>query len=76
MELVSSPHETLEEIEKDAGARACFVIARSYELGACKPAPRDAGRACVEMATRVLYISTAKHARCLWPSSQLQAPGS
>ena len=31
-ELVSPPHETPEEMEKDAGACTCFVIAMSWEL--------------------------------------------
>ena len=44
-ELVSSPHETLEELEEDAGARTCFPIARSYELGAGKLSPRDTAEA-------------------------------
>ena len=44
-ELVSSPHETLEELEEDAGARTCFPIARSYELEAGKLSPRDTAEA-------------------------------
>ena len=53
MELVSSPHETPEEMEKDVGARACLLIARSLELGAGKPAPRDAGEMEIDGRVRV-----------------------
>ena len=37
---------------RDKDVLACFVIARSFELGACKLAPRDARRAGIEMAAR------------------------
>ena len=38
---------------RDKDVPICFLMARSWELGAGKPAPRDAERARVELAARL-----------------------
>ncbi len=53
----------------------CFVIAMSFELGACKLAPRDAGKGEGQIADSwvATFLKTQLHANCHYQSSKLLA---